>query len=186
MDALLGTGAQLPTDLDAAMIVANTIQGIVGEPPEPGEKSELGLEVSIKAIKASSNLVKAMSQMDVSTPDDLKAPIKSIAKTAGTIMQVLLGVGMQLPELSPNKTSNDTSEEGGPVDPCDLVPPIDKANADKPGAIEYDTDIGDDSKHNVASINVFLESIWYFIIKDSFLPPWLVGLSEVIMHYFRY
>ena len=53
-----------------------------------------------------------------------------------------MGVGKK-PEPEGNQTDTKNATETQ-ENPCDAIPPIDKANADKPGAVEYDTDIGDD------------------------------------------
>ena len=78
--------------------------------------------------------------MDVASPTDLLAPVSSIASNLGTIMETMLG-SPSSPE--PSEGSNDTTNG----DPCKSIAPIDKANADKPGVVEYETDIGDSGSY---------------------------------------
>ena len=78
--------------------------------------------------------------MDVASPTDLLDPVNSIAKTLGIVLETMLGS----PSSSePSEGSNDTSNG----DPCKSIAPIDKANADKPGVVEYETDIGDSGNY---------------------------------------
>ena len=91
--------------------------------------------------------------MDVVTPGELIPAITSIAKTVGLIMDIMLGVDNSAASsitMSTNdtNTTSDTSDDGQDAsdDPCLAISPIDKINADKPGVVEYETDIGDSCK----------------------------------------
>ena len=70
--------------------------------------------------------------MDVATPSALLSPITSVASTLGTVLEKMLPA-----PPPPNRNSNSSDN------PCGDISPVDKANADKPGVVEYETDIGD-------------------------------------------
>ena len=74
--------------------------------------------------------------MEVASPLDLISPATSIASSVGIVLETMLGSPAS-PE--PGDGANDTAD----ADPCKSLAPIDKANADKPGVVEYETDIGD-------------------------------------------
>ena len=88
--------------------------------------------------------------MDVATPGELIPAITSIAKTVGLIMDIMLGVdnsaasSITMSTNDTNTTSDDAQDASD--DPCLAISPIDKINADKPGVVEYETDIGDSCK----------------------------------------
>ena len=75
-------------------------------------------------------IVNALTDMDVASPLDLIPPVTAIASSLGRVLETMLP--------STPEPSNDTN-----ADPCKAIAPIDKANADKPGVVEYETDIGD-------------------------------------------
>ena len=83
--------------------------------------------------------------MDVATPGELLPAIESVAKTVGLIMNTMLedksNPGNSDSENSTSETAIDIAE-----DPCAVVTLIDQINADKPGVVEYETDIGDEGK----------------------------------------
>ena len=81
--------------------------------------------------------------MEVATPDELLPAIESVATTVGLIMNTMLSVEDTASDNanSTNDPLSDTTE-----DPCLAISPIDKINADKPGVVEYETDIGDSCK----------------------------------------
>ena len=94
------------------------------------------------------DVVNAVLNMKIATPADLIPIIESVAKTLGKIMNVMLSEDENTVPLSTNST-NDTSGGDSDViieDPCLALSPIDKINADKPGVVEYETDIGDSRK----------------------------------------
>ena len=80
--------------------------------------------------------------MDVATPGELVPAIESVAKTVGLIMNTMLE-DKNNPSSSDNSNSSDVDIS---EDPCSAVTLIDQINADKPGVVEYETDIGDDGK----------------------------------------
>ena len=79
----------------------------------------------------------ALLSMEVASPTDLIDPITSIASMLGIVLETMLGI-------EPNKVSKNTTD----MDPCGAIAPIDQANADKPGVVEYETDIGDSGIHH--------------------------------------
>ena len=81
--------------------------------------------------------------MDVATPGELLPAIASVAKTVGLIMNTMIGG----PTGNGKESNSSSSEEAaGSDDPCQAVSLIDKINADKPGVVEYETDIGDSGR----------------------------------------
>lgn len=73
--------------------------------------------------------------MEVASPDLIVPPAVAVTKACGKVLETMLpGV--------PEPSENDTAD----ADPCASLAPIDKANADKPGVVEYETDIGDSGK----------------------------------------
>lgn len=83
--------------------------------------------------------------MDVATPGELVPAIESVAKTVGLIMNTMLE-DKNNPSSSDNSNSSSGSDIDISEDPCSAVTLIDQINADKPGVVEYETDIGDDGK----------------------------------------
>ena len=84
--------------------------------------------------------------MDVATPSEIQPAITSVASTVGTILDKMLsggGEGVSGGSGGGNSTGNDTAAAAAEDDPCASVPIVDKLNADKPGVVEYETDIGD-------------------------------------------
>ena len=135
--SLLESGAESITDPDSALILSNTVGSIVGPAPEEGETPTIGLEVAVKAVDALENVVNGIAKMDVASPFEIVPAATSVANTVGTIMDVMAAAAGRTPP--PPKNGNGTSE-----DPCGKLSAIDKVNADKPGVVEYDTDVGDD------------------------------------------
>lgn len=45
--------------------------------------------------------------------------------------------------------SSPPKDEAKKKDPCKNIAPVDRVNADKPGVVDYDTDIGDDIEMNI-------------------------------------
>ena len=90
-------------------------------------------------------MVNAVLNMDIATPADLIPIIESVAKTLGKIMDVMLSEDEANVPLSTNITNDTTGDNSDTIneDPCSALTPIDKINADKPGVVEYETDIGD-------------------------------------------
>ena len=68
----------------------------------------------------------------MASPDLVIPPAVAIARSGGKVLETMLP---SVPEPSENETAD--------ADPCGSLAPIDKANADKPGVVEYETDIGD-------------------------------------------
>ena len=140
LDGLLDSGASSVADPASALILANTIASIVGPPPEEGKQPTIGLEVTTKAVDAMGMLVNGLSQMEVSSPQELIPAVTSVAETVGQIMTIMADTAGGGDAAKKNTTGNGTADE----DPCASLPAIDKANSDKPGVVEYDTDVGDD------------------------------------------
>ena len=78
--------------------------------------------------------------------------------------------------------TNSTAE----VDPCSLIPAVDKENADKPGVVEYDTDIGDDpsmqvnpdpSKQRCLGVSRATGTAGRAIITNSY-SDWTWGITQ--------
>ena len=88
--------------------------------------------------------------MDIATPGELLPVIKSVSTALGKVMSVMLSEDKTPGAVSTNNT-NDTmdSNMGTTEDPCLALPPIDMINANKPGVVEYETDIGDSGIINV-------------------------------------
>jgi hypothetical protein len=90
--------------------------------------------------------------MDVATPGELVPAIESVAKTVGLIMNMMLkGTTTSGNSVSGNDTkttsANSDTVQDTTDDPCLAIPLIDQINADKPGVVEYETDIGDSCKN---------------------------------------
>ena len=141
LDALLEAGGGSIADPDTALILSNTIADIIGPPAKDGEKTTIGLEVGTKAVDTMESIVDALSSMDVASPDEILPTISAVVETVGQIMNVMLDGGGGGDGAAKNSTTE--------VDPCSLIPAVDKENADKPGVVEYDTDIGDDPSMQV-------------------------------------
>ena len=78
----------------------------------------------------------------MATPQDLLGFIESTASTLGLVLEEFLGEKESKPK-NKNNTSNQTDESKMEDDLCSNMKVIDLFNADKPGAVEYETDIGD-------------------------------------------
>ena len=141
LDSLLESGAESITDPDSALILSNTVGSIVGPSPEAGEAPTIGLEVAVKAVDALENVVNGIAKMDIASPQEIVPAATSVASTVGTIMDVMAAAAGRGP--APVKDKNG-AENGTSDDPCGKLSAIDKVNADKPGVVEYDTDVGDD------------------------------------------
>ena len=98
----------------------------------------ISLKSSLKTV------VNALVEMEVPSPDELIPPIKSAAENFGTILETMLGIPQP-----PAEVGNSTDEN-----PCKSLAPIDKANADKPGVMEYETDIGDSGMFWICICNI--------------------------------
>ena len=101
------------------------------------------------------NIVTALLNMDVATPGQLTPAIQSIAQTLGVIMNIMLSeddssaaVPTTTSSVNDTNTTTETTESVSATseDPCLALSPIDKINADKPGVVEYETDIGDSGR----------------------------------------
>ena len=77
--------------------------------------------------------------MEVADPSSLVPPIEAVIESLGVVLDTFLG---------PPESKESTENVNISANPCDLLAPIDKANADKPGVVEYETDIGDSSMKN--------------------------------------
>ena len=137
------------TDPDTALIMLNTIGSVLGPDDDEGPKT-VGLEVAVKAVDATEvrkdilsvlifhasfkykGIVKALTEMEVASPDTVIDPAVAVTSACGKVLETMLP---SMPEPSENATED--------ADPCAALAPIDKANADKPGVVEYETDIGD-------------------------------------------
>ena len=69
----------------------------------------------------------------IADPSQLVPTMTSMTNTIGTLLQGIMGTS------NVKAGENSTAEEL-----CSHLVPIDKASADKPGVVDYDTDIGDD------------------------------------------
>ena len=99
------------------------------------------------------SVVNALLNMDVATPGELVPAIESVAKTVGLIMNMMLkGTATSGTSVSGNDTkttsANSDTVQDTTDDPCLAIPLIDQINADKPGVVEYETDIGDSCKNH--------------------------------------
>ena len=81
--------------------------------------------------------------MDVATPSEITPAITSVASTVGTILDKMLSGGDSGSGSAAGNTTGNATAAAGEDDPCASVPVVDKLNADKPGVVEYETDIGD-------------------------------------------
>ena len=134
LDLITQSGGGLTTDLPTAEIIAQTIESIIGEPPLDNEKSDVGLEATKSATDLLQQLVDSMDNMDgISEPSQITPAMTSMTNAIGT----LLGNVMKTSNIQPNE--NSTADEV-----CSELTPIDTISADKPGVVDYDTDIGND------------------------------------------
>ncbi len=134
LEAALGGGSDNINDVATAEILASTIEAIVGEPPEDGEHSTVGVEMTEKATNVAEGLLKAVKNMEVADPKVLLPTVEYIASAMGTVLS------------ESSKTAsmdNDYDVDGDNIDMCAGLKPIDRNNVDKPGKFEYDTAIDD-------------------------------------------
>jgi hypothetical protein len=86
------------------------------------------------------NVVNGLATMELASPQELVPAATSVAATVGLIMDIMAAAAGRGPEPeNKNATGNGTDSD----DPCAALSAIDKVNADKPGVVEYDTDVGD-------------------------------------------
>ena len=82
----------------------------------------------------------------IAEPSQLLPTMTSMATTIGTLLEGIMG------------TSNvESNEDSTAEELCSHLVPIDTASADKPGVVEYDTDIGDDVDMKVSVMTLFVE-----------------------------
>ena len=134
LNLLNSSGAAVAPDVGTAEIVAKTIEALIGEPPNEGEKGDIGLEATQSAAALLQDLANSLDSMDgIAEPSQLVPTMTSMATAIGTLLEGIMG------------TSNvESSEDSTAEELCSHLVPIDTASADKPGVVEYDTDIGDD------------------------------------------
>ena len=139
LNLITDSGGGLTTDMPTTEIVAKTIEAIIGEPPVEGEKSDVGLEATKAATQVLQQLVDSMGSMDgISEPSQIAPAMTSMTKAIGTLLEGIM------------KTSNIQAKEDSTADEvCSQLTPIDTVSADKPGVVEYDTDIGNDLEMKV-------------------------------------
>ena len=139
LNLITDSGGGLTTDMPTTEIVAKTIEAIIGEPPVEGEKSDVGLEATKAATQVLQQLVDSMGNMDgISEPSQIAPAMTSMTKAIGTLLEGIM------------KTSNIQAKEDSTADEvCSQLTPIDTVSADKPGVVEYDTDIGNDLEMKV-------------------------------------
>ena len=135
---LNSSSAAKVSDLPTATVVAKTLEDIVGEPPLQDEKSQLGIEAMKSATDLVEDIVNSIDALDIATPEELVPVTESILTTVGTLLDSIQATANL--EVSENSTVEDV---------CGSLNPIDKVSADKPGVMEYDTDIGDDIEMKV-------------------------------------
>ena len=147
MAALAAGGA--PGDPDSALVLANVLNSLVTD----GDKNSMGMEVQQQAVEVGESLVGALEEMEVSSPQELLPVMESIMETVGSVLGGMLGGGRSEEEGAENDNTTDTSDPCSGVSSSALelfqyflvyqVSVIDKINADKPGVVEYETDVGD-------------------------------------------
>ena len=135
---LNSSAAAKVSDLPTATVVAKTLEDIIGEPPLPDEKSQLGIEAMKSATDLVEDIVNSVDALDVATPEELVPVTESILKTVGTLLDSIQSTANL--EVSENSTVEDI---------CGSLNPIDIVSVNKPGVMEYDTDIGDDLEMKV-------------------------------------
>ena len=134
LNMLSSTGAAITTDLPTAEIVAKTVETLIGEPALPGEKGDIGLEATQSAADVLQGLADSLGTMDgIADPAQIIPAMTSMTSTIGTLLDGIMG------------TSNIKTAENSTADEiCPQLIPIDTVSADKPGVVDYDTDVGDD------------------------------------------
>lgn len=127
------TAAGVTTELSTTEIVAKTVESLIGDGPLEGESGDIGLEATKSATKILQNLADSLNGLE-NIPDPTLL-IPSMTSMTGAIGVLLEGI---------MKTSNiETTEDSTADEICPHIVPIDEASADKPGVVDYDTDIGD-------------------------------------------
>ena len=139
LDLITKSGGGMVNDMPSAEIVAKTVEAIIGEPPAEGEKSDIGLEATKTATNVLQELVDSIGNLDgVSEPSQITPALTSMTKAIGTLLEGIMSTS----NVEPNKDSS--ADEV-----CSQLNPIDTVSADKPGVVEYDTDIGNDLEMSV-------------------------------------
>ena len=139
LDLITKSGGGTVNDMPSAEIVAKTVEAIIGEPPAEGEKSDIGLEATKTATNVLQELVDSIGNLDgVSEPSQITPALTSMTKAIGTLLEGIMSTS----NVEPNKDSS--ADEV-----CSQLNPIDTVSADKPGVVEYDTDIGNDLEMSV-------------------------------------
>ena len=87
----------------------------------------------------------------IGEPSQLIPTMTSMATTIGTLLEGIMGTS------NVEATEDSTAEEL-----CSHLVPIDTASADKPGVVEYDTDIGDD-----VDMKVSMETVGEILLCGS-------------------
>eukprot|EP00094_Tigriopus_californicus_P011733 TCALIF_11336-PA protein Name:"Similar to lov-1 Location of vulva defective 1 (Caenorhabditis elegans)" AED:0.02 eAED:0.02 QI:96/0.94/0.83/1/0.71/0.80/36/119/3138 len=140
------------TDLSTAEIMASTIEAIVGNAPDEGQHSDIGMELAQKASSAIQQLINEVVEMPIADPDSLTATIESVMATMGRLLSETKKTGAlnndyQAPSEGDGTDQEDGADSGGM---CDGISPINLKSAGKSGVIEYETYV-DEVEMNIAS-----------------------------------
>lgn len=162
MQTLIEATGITVTDLSSAEIMAATIESIVGNAPDEGQHSDVGMELAQKASSAVQQLIDKVVQMPVADPDSLTATIESVMATMGRLLSVcstqVFYIEMStrtkiltLLDLQETKKTGELNNDyQAPVEGanetetasagmCEGISPINLKSATKAGVMEYET-----------------------------------------------